>query len=274
MRQQLAKVAEFVSTPVNPIMKIKALRPQPYVMQLRCDRCGRLADEGEWEFLEYSSIEYTAGYGSILGDGNRVAIDLCQHCLKEVLGPWLRSAEPFGPDDDLQQALERFDPAKHGGELPMKQETPTLDAMHAENEKSESPPIPPDGFRSWLDYAVANFDLRSAQQTYLFNEEEAPSRESIRAALQREVAELIPAVVSNSGKSEQMQAGSDDSKPQSVSIKLNRKEQRALAKFTHEATCQGEIQLCATPTGIGTALRLTCSNDCRPHMNITDYANW
>jgi hypothetical protein len=64
-------------------MKIKALRPQPYVKQMRCDCCGRIADEGEWEFLEFAAIEYTAGYGSILGECNGIAIDLRQRCLKE-----------------------------------------------------------------------------------------------------------------------------------------------------------------------------------------------
>jgi hypothetical protein len=255
-------------------MKIKALRPQPYVKQLRCDRCRRLADEGEWEFLEFAAIEYTAGYGSILGDGNRVAIDLCQHCLKEILSPWLRITDPFDSDENLQHALERFNPDQHGGEFPMRQETPAIDAMHTENVKDESTPMPPDGFRSWLDYAVANFDVRSAQQTYLLNKEEAPSRDSIRAALQREVAELIPAVVSNSRANEQMQAGSEGSKPKSLSLSLNGQELMALAKFAHEATCQGDFQLCATPTGLGTTLRVTCSKNCRPDLDITDYSVW
>lgn len=98
-------------------MKTKA-RPQPYVKQLRCDRCGRLAEVGGWEFLEYSSIEYTAGYGSILGDGNNVEIDLCQHCVKEVLGPWLRITDPMESRAALQNALDTFDASEHGVEFP------------------------------------------------------------------------------------------------------------------------------------------------------------
>lgn len=99
-------------------MKIEALRSQSYVKQLRCDRCGRLAEEGESEYYEYTSIDYKAGYGSILGDGNQVAIDLCQHCLKKALGPWLRIAEPSEFQGTFQKKLERFDPEKHGGEFP------------------------------------------------------------------------------------------------------------------------------------------------------------
>ncbi len=255
-------------------MKIKALRPQPYVKQMRCDCCGRIADEGEWEFLEFAAIEYTAGYGSILGYGNSIAIDLCQHCLKERLGQWLRITDPFDSSEDLQRALERFDPDKHGGEFPTKLETPAKDARHTENVNEESQLRPPDGFRSWLAYAVANFDLRSAQQTYLFNEEEAPSRDSIHAALQRELADLNPAVVSNPGANDQMQPGSNENKPQSVSVSLNGRELMSLAAFAHEATCQGDMQLYSTPTGIGTTLRLTCSHNCRPGMDITDYSVW
>lgn len=99
-------------------MKITALRPQPYVKQLRCDQCGRLADEGAFEYYEFTSVDYRAGYGSILGDGSDVAIDLCQHCLKELLGPWLRISNPFEAVGDLQEKLERFDCEKHRGEFP------------------------------------------------------------------------------------------------------------------------------------------------------------
>ncbi len=28
-------------------------------------------------------------YGSIFGDSNRLKLDLCQHCLKDVLGQWI-----------------------------------------------------------------------------------------------------------------------------------------------------------------------------------------
>lgn len=64
-----------------------------------CDRCGREMarrdQDGEWE--ERISIAYRGGYHSIFGDGNAVELDLCQHCLKEVLGPWLRVTEDGWP---------------------------------------------------------------------------------------------------------------------------------------------------------------------------------
>ncbi|RYG37935.1 MAG: hypothetical protein EON93_02845 [Burkholderiales bacterium] len=75
-------------------MQIKDVRPEPFTKQICCDRCGRLADLGEVEFQESISIDTKAGYGSIFGDGNGLQVDLCQHCLKATLGPWLRVSSP------------------------------------------------------------------------------------------------------------------------------------------------------------------------------------
>lgn len=58
-----------------------------------CDRCGREAaagDTNELEAEEFVSIERVGGYSSIFGDGNLISVDICQHCLKDVLGEWLR----------------------------------------------------------------------------------------------------------------------------------------------------------------------------------------
>jgi hypothetical protein len=87
-------------------MQIKDVRPASYVKQIRCDRCDRLAEVGdaELEFQEFVSINQQAGYASIFGDGNHVQVDLCQHCLKEVLGPWLRIDDPSAKSPGL------FDP--------------------------------------------------------------------------------------------------------------------------------------------------------------------
>lgn len=56
-----------------------------------CDRCGRhtkkAADDAE--FHEFLSVDRQAGYGSIFGDGNRLKLDLCQHCIKDVLSQWM-----------------------------------------------------------------------------------------------------------------------------------------------------------------------------------------
>jgi hypothetical protein len=95
-------------------MQIKDVRPSSFVKQIRCDRCDRLAEVGdaEMEFQEFVSINQKAGYASIFGDGNHVQLDLCQHCLKDVFGPWLRI------DDPSAKSLGLFDPKRHGGEFP------------------------------------------------------------------------------------------------------------------------------------------------------------
>lgn len=95
-------------------MQIKDVRPASFVKQIRCDCCDRLAEVGdaELEFQEFVSIDLKAGYASIFGDGNHVQVDLCQHCLKDVLGRWLRI------DDPRAKSLRQFDPSRHGGEFP------------------------------------------------------------------------------------------------------------------------------------------------------------
>jgi hypothetical protein len=55
-----------------------------------CDRCGREAEAHGGEAEELVSIDRVGGYCSIFGDGNRISVDICQHCLKDVLGEWLR----------------------------------------------------------------------------------------------------------------------------------------------------------------------------------------
>ncbi len=54
----------------------------------KCDRCKITysIDEDVLEIQEFFHINYIAGYGSVFGDMNSVRADICQHCLKEVLG--------------------------------------------------------------------------------------------------------------------------------------------------------------------------------------------
>ena len=66
-----------------------------------CDRCHRemAPNAQDCEHQERVAIRFRAGYNSVFGDGNLVEADLCQHCVKEVLGPWLRVTvdDPFEP---------------------------------------------------------------------------------------------------------------------------------------------------------------------------------
>lgn len=60
------------------------------VNALVCDRCGHRADMESGASQEFLQLHNTGGYGSVIGDGVTVDLDLCEPCVKEVLGPWLR----------------------------------------------------------------------------------------------------------------------------------------------------------------------------------------
>ena len=53
-----------------------------------------------------------------------------------------------------------------------------------------STPTPPTDFQSWLDYAIATMDARGAHLERVFNEDEIPSQDDIRAAAQEELDHL------------------------------------------------------------------------------------
>jgi len=58
-----------------------------------------LPNDPDCEHQERIAIRFRAGYESVFGDGNLVEADFCQHCLKDLLGQWLRvtSDDPFEP---------------------------------------------------------------------------------------------------------------------------------------------------------------------------------
>lgn len=74
----------------NPMRKTD-VKPTPFVSELCCDRCGTKAKHDEADgFNNFLQIEFDAGWGSSIGDGTHVEVDLCHACLKQALGPWLR----------------------------------------------------------------------------------------------------------------------------------------------------------------------------------------
>ncbi len=71
-------------------MKIMGEEVRPVVVGFTCDRC-KIVHEDDFETQEFLSWEDRCGYGNnTFGDLNTIAIDLCQYCVKEVLGPWIR----------------------------------------------------------------------------------------------------------------------------------------------------------------------------------------
>jgi len=65
-----------------------------------CDRCGKKMadDEPLGGYNNRTQIRFRAGYASLFGDGNKIEGDLCDRCLYELLGPYLRIVEP-DPDE-------------------------------------------------------------------------------------------------------------------------------------------------------------------------------
>ena len=67
---------------------------QGKVISITCDVCKKTSPIELWEeSQEFSYIRLHGGFGSIFGDGNVVNLDICQHCLKEKLGEYLRIEE-------------------------------------------------------------------------------------------------------------------------------------------------------------------------------------
>lgn len=64
-----------------------------------CDVCGKSHHIGnnnindELEFYEFINIHHDCGYGSIFGDGNQINIDICQYCVKKLLGKHLHVSD-------------------------------------------------------------------------------------------------------------------------------------------------------------------------------------
>jgi hypothetical protein len=58
----------------------------------KCDKCSKEFDVAiDWsESQEFHHINFIGGWGSIFGDGEEVKCNLCQYCLKELIGDYLQ----------------------------------------------------------------------------------------------------------------------------------------------------------------------------------------
>jgi hypothetical protein len=70
-----------------------------YPLNITCDVCGKQffynKEEDFFEIQEFFSIHHSCGYGSKFGDGVALDIDICQHCMKELLGNYFRITEYY-----------------------------------------------------------------------------------------------------------------------------------------------------------------------------------
>ena len=61
---------------------------------ITCNICKTWYDADDYaDTQEFTHINFRAGYGSVFGDGNSVELDICQYCLRDHLGKYLRIKE-------------------------------------------------------------------------------------------------------------------------------------------------------------------------------------
>ena len=71
-----------------------------------CDRCGR-TDNNELEMQEYLAIDFIGGYKSVFGDMEKYTGDICQRCVKALLGNYLKKVEKkYSEQDNIDFLLE------------------------------------------------------------------------------------------------------------------------------------------------------------------------
>jgi len=70
---------------------IKKRTTHEVVSSVVCDVCQKEYDADDFvEMQEFHHIDFVGGYGSVFEDMSRYNCDICQHCLKEKLGPYIR----------------------------------------------------------------------------------------------------------------------------------------------------------------------------------------
>jgi hypothetical protein len=60
-----------------------------------CNKCNKeiFEDSDPIEFQEFLHWEMVGGYGSIFGDGSSISLTLCQQCVKDTLGNFIKINE-------------------------------------------------------------------------------------------------------------------------------------------------------------------------------------
>lgn len=60
-------------------------------VSVTCDVCKKefFYDKDAMETEEFHYIRFRGGYGSVFADGISYKIDVCQHCLKKLLGEYM-----------------------------------------------------------------------------------------------------------------------------------------------------------------------------------------
>ena len=87
---------------------IKTMRkkvPQEVAVGWVCDACGTY-EESQEEAQEWLSWRHRGGYNSMFGDGEELTLDLCQACLKTLLGHAIKThGNAYFPKPRRRKAL-------------------------------------------------------------------------------------------------------------------------------------------------------------------------
>jgi hypothetical protein len=78
------------------IKTVERLEKVQDVVSKTCDVCKKeyMDRQEDWvEMQEFHHIRLMGGYGSVFGDSCEWELDICQHCLKEKLGEYMRQKE-------------------------------------------------------------------------------------------------------------------------------------------------------------------------------------
>jgi len=76
-------------------MPIKYKRIETFILEpeeKKCNRCKRAFkynSDNMIEWQEFFHVEFEGGYGFIFGDEGKVTLDVCQTCVRVVLGEYL-----------------------------------------------------------------------------------------------------------------------------------------------------------------------------------------
>jgi len=72
---------------ITKITEVEEIR----TVSITCDVCQKkITPDDIWEWQEIYFVVFTGGYGSVFGDETKVRCEICQHCLKKLIGPYCR----------------------------------------------------------------------------------------------------------------------------------------------------------------------------------------
>jgi len=76
------------------IQEIKKEIKDKIMVGIECDICHKeypnKTSEDEMEIQEFHHVRLRGGYGSVFGDDFEVECDICQYCLKDLIGKYCR----------------------------------------------------------------------------------------------------------------------------------------------------------------------------------------